>query len=102
VALLARLTAEQAPLVVSSQTCREFLVVLTRQPVEGRSFSVGEALSALDRWRWTCAVVSEGEAVLAALLDLVRDYEVKGKQIHDANGVRLPASHRRHPRQISS
>lgn len=51
VALLARLIADQAPLAISAQICREFLVVLTRQPVEGRTFSGDEALAALARRR---------------------------------------------------
>jgi predicted nucleic acid-binding protein len=38
-AYLARLEADGAPACISGQVCREFLVVLTRQPVEGRSFS---------------------------------------------------------------
>jgi predicted nucleic acid-binding protein len=32
--------AEGRPLCISSQVCREFLVVLTRQPVSGRIFAL--------------------------------------------------------------
>ena len=39
--------ASAAVLYVSPQVCREFLVVLTRQPVSGRTFTVNEAHSAL-------------------------------------------------------
>ncbi len=87
VALLARLVADQAPLAISTQICREFLSVLTRQPVEGRTFAVDEALAALARWRSSCAVLDDDQAVLAELLDLVRRQGVKGKQVHDANVV---------------
>ncbi len=87
VALLDRLASEEAPLVISPQICREFLVVLTRQPVEGRTFSTEEALAALDGWRSAATVMEEDEGVLAELLALVRRFQVKGKQIHDANLV---------------
>ncbi|HJW74109.1 MAG TPA: TA system VapC family ribonuclease toxin [Thermoleophilia bacterium] len=87
VALLDKLTAEQAPLCISPQVCREFLVVLTRMPVSGRAFTVAEALEALDTWRSACVVVEEGAAVLVELLALVRDRQVRGKQVHDANIV---------------
>lgn len=87
VALLARLVADKVPLSISTQICREFLVVLTRQPVEGRTFSVDEAQVALGRWRSSCTVLGDDEAVLAEVLDLVRRHGVKGKQVHDANVV---------------
>jgi predicted nucleic acid-binding protein len=61
--------------------------VLTRQPVEGRSFSTEEALAALDSWRSACTVLDEGAAVLVELLELVRRLGVRGKQAHDANIV---------------
>jgi predicted nucleic acid-binding protein len=86
-ALLAKLTAEQTPFCISPQVCREFLVVLARKPVSGREFTVEEALQALDSWRSACVVLDEGPAVLVELLALVRDHQVKGKQVHDANIV---------------
>lgn len=86
-ALLAKLAAEQIPFCISHQVCREFLVVLTRRPVSGREFTVEEALQALDAWRSACVVLDEGPAVLVELLALVRDRQVKGKQVHDANIV---------------
>ncbi len=86
-AYLARLAADGVPACISGQVCREFLVVLTRQPVEGRMFTVEEALAALDMWRTACVTLDEDDAVLSELLDLVRRYGVKGKQVHDANIV---------------
>lgn len=86
-AYLARLEADGAPACISGQVCREFLVVLTRQPVEGRAFSTDEALAALGAWLSACVVFEENEAVLTELLDLVRRHGVKGKQVHDANIV---------------
>jgi predicted nucleic acid-binding protein len=85
--LLGRLAAEGAPLCISLQVCREFLVVLTRQPVEGRAFTVEEALRALDSWRSACTVLDEDAAVQGELFALLRSHQVKGKQVHDANIV---------------
>ena len=38
--------ARDAHLHISPQVCRELLVVLTRQPVSGRTFTLDEALAA--------------------------------------------------------
>jgi toxin-antitoxin system PIN domain toxin len=87
VAFLEKLAADETPLCISPQICREFLVVLTRQPVEGRAFSVDEALTALDVWRSASSMLEGDEGVLAELLALVRRHQVKGKTVHDANVV---------------
>jgi predicted nucleic acid-binding protein len=79
-----RLAAEGATPCISPQICREFLVVLTRGPVEGRAFTVDEALLVLEKARQSWTVLSED---LDGVLDLVRKHEVKGKQVHDANIV---------------
>lgn len=85
-ALLERLARDGANACISTQVCREFLVVLTRGPVEGRAFSVEEALEALDGWTSACDLLDDG-AALPELLDLVRRFAVRGKQVHDANIV---------------
>jgi toxin-antitoxin system PIN domain toxin len=90
--LLEKLLAEQAVLCISPQVCREFLVVLTRKLVEGRLFTVEEALTALDAWRTACVILEETEDVLAELLALVRSRQVKGKQVRDANIVAVMRS----------
>lgn len=72
-------------LYISPQICREFLVVLTRQPVSGRTFTVAEAHSALSVWMTGCEILEEGEAVLLECLELARRYGVHGKQVHDCN-----------------
>jgi predicted nucleic acid-binding protein len=56
------LVADAVPLCLSPQVCREFMVVLTRQPVSGRSFTVDEALNALEHWRSGCALLEETDA----------------------------------------
>ncbi len=86
-ALLTRLAQGGGTACISAQVCREFLAVLTRGPIEGRSFSVEEALEVLDGWMVGCSVLEESDAVLPELLELVRHHSVKGKQVHDANIV---------------
>jgi predicted nucleic acid-binding protein len=48
--------AEARPMLISLQVCREFLVVLTRQPVSGRTFTLTESLAALEVWLTGCQV----------------------------------------------
>lgn len=74
-------------LCISPQVCREFLVVLTRQPVSERVFGLDEALSALRVWTTGCRVLEETAGVLEQLLSLVQNHEVRGKQVHDCNIV---------------
>lgn len=74
-------------LCISPQVCREFLVVLTRQPVSDRVFSHVEALGALNAWRTGCRILDEGTAVLEQLVRLVEQHGVRGKQVHDCNIV---------------
>src|SRR6185369_3765035 len=45
--------------------CREFLVVLTRQPVSGRVFTVTEAVAALGVWQTGCRIIGDDESVIA-------------------------------------
>ena len=73
--------------------CREFLAVLTRGPVEGRTFDVEEALAALGAWTSACELLDDGEPVLPELLDLIRRFAVRGKQVHDANIVATMRAH---------
>jgi predicted nucleic acid-binding protein len=92
-AYLARLAAEGGAACISGQICREFLVALTRGPVEGRSVAVDEAVSVLDEARSHFVVLDEDEGVLREFLDLVRRHDVKGKKLHDANIVATMRAH---------
>jgi toxin-antitoxin system PIN domain toxin len=92
-ALLERLARDGARACISTQVCREFLAVLTRGPVEGRTFGIEEALAALDAWTSACELLDDGEPVLPELLDLVRRFSVRGKQVHDANVVATMRAH---------
>jgi len=75
------------------QICREFLVVLTRQPVSGRSFTTDEAIAVLEVWRTGCIMLDETETVVQECLSLVRRHGVLGKQIHDCNLVATMVAH---------
>ncbi len=92
-ALLDRLAGQGATACISAQVCREFLAVLTRGPIEGRTFGVEEALEVLDGWTAACDVLDDSGAVLPELLELVRRYGVRGKQVHDANIVATMRAH---------
>jgi predicted nucleic acid-binding protein len=78
---------------ISPQIAREFLVVLTRQPVNGRAFTLDEALEALEIWTTGCTVLEESDAVLSELFRLIRRYGVHGKPIHDCNIVATMKTH---------
>jgi predicted nucleic acid-binding protein len=88
-----RLISQDARLFISPQICREFLVVLTRQPIHGRRIDLDEALAALHPWTVACTLLDELEAVHRACVDLVRRFGVHGKQIHDCNIVATMATY---------
>lgn len=67
---------------------------MTRQPVAGRTFTVEEALEALEEWRHASSLLDEDEASIAEPLELVRRYQVRGKQVHDCNIVAVMLTHR--------
>jgi predicted nucleic acid-binding protein len=69
------------------------MVVLTRQPVSGRTYSVEEALQALTEWQTACTLLEEGRASVAELFRLIRAHQVRGKQVHDCNIVAVMKVH---------
>jgi predicted nucleic acid-binding protein len=85
--------AEGRPMCISLQVCREFLVVLTRQPVSGRTFALQESLAALEVWLTGCSVLEENMSVLQECLRLVQQFSVLGKQLHDCNIVATMMAH---------
>jgi predicted nucleic acid-binding protein len=85
--------AEGRPMCISLQVCREFLVVLTRQPVSGRVFALQESLAALEVWLTGCSVLEENMTVLQECLRLVQQFGVLGKQVHDCNIVATMMAH---------
>ncbi len=69
------------------------MVVLTRAAIGPRSFSVEEALSALNVWRTSSVFLKENELVFERWLQLVEEFKVKGKQVHDAYIVAVMLTH---------
>ncbi len=92
-AYLADLAARSASTCISRQVCREFLVVLTREPVAGRTFTTEEAIKELEFWTMVCTVLDEDRFVHDELLRLAELHEVRGKSVHDCNIVAMMRSH---------
>ena len=90
---LVTLAANQTPTCISPQVCREFMVVLTRQPLSGRTFTVAEAVAALDAWRTVSTLLEEDGHVVREWLQLVERFQVRGKQVHDCNLVAVMQVH---------
>ena len=82
---MATLQWQNVELCVTPQICREYLVVLTGDPVFDRDFTPTEALDVLAQVRQSLRLLIPSEEVLGELFRLVRRYEVAGKRIHDAN-----------------
>ena len=74
-------------LYITTQIYREYLVVLTRGEVFEQMFTPDEALDILRTLRTSVTVLGETSQSLEILQDLVQRYQVKGKQVHDANIV---------------
>ncbi len=87
------LVGQGTPLCICPQICREFMVVLTRQPVSGVTFTPEAAIQALDEWRNGCTVLAETPDIVAECLTLVRRHQVRGKQVHDTNLVAVAIVH---------
>ena len=80
-------------LCVTPQILREYLVVLTRGSVFEKSFSVEQVLAQMQAFLPAFALLDETRASAQQLQDLVRQYNVRGKQIHDANVVAVMLTH---------
>ena len=87
------LAVDRTPTCITPQICREFMVVLTRAAIGPRSFSVEEALSALNVWRTSCVLLRENELVFERWLRLVEEFKVRGKQVHDGYIVAVMLTH---------
>jgi predicted nucleic acid-binding protein len=90
---LAALQRQGTILCATTQILREYLVVLTRGDVFETTFTVSEALDELETLLPSLEVLGETEETAARLRDLVRRYQVRGKQIHDANVVAVMLSY---------
>lgn len=75
-------------LVWSGQVKREYLVVATRPlAANGLGLAPSSAVENTERFSRLLHLLDEGEHVSRRLHELVREYALKGKRIHDANIV---------------
>ncbi len=75
-------------LAVSGQIAREYLAVATRPPdVNGLGLDSIDALSNVAAFLKRTVLYGETEGVARRLCQLVREYSLRGKRIHDANVV---------------
>lgn len=84
---MTRLQKEVVQLCTTPQIYREYLVVLTRGSLFERTLTTEEALAALEALRPAFRELSPTSETFAELVSLIRRYEVRGKQVHDANIV---------------
>jgi len=90
---LRRLGEQATPLWISRQVLREFLAVMTRTG-ELADQLPPEALLELVRYLEAHFLIAEdGAAVTAWLLELMGRFQVRGKQVHDANVVATMLAH---------
>jgi predicted nucleic acid-binding protein len=90
---LATLQDKGLHLCVTTQILREYLVVLTRGIVFEESFSVDQVLTQIETLLPNLTVLDEPLAAADLLRTLVRQYQIRGKQIHDANIIAVMLTH---------
>ena len=90
---LAALQSKGHRLCVTTQILREYLVVLTRGTVFEKSFSVDQVLAHIQTLLPSLTVLDEPLASADLLRTLVQRYQVRGKNIHDANIVAVMLTH---------
>lgn len=90
---LGRLSKDGFVLCITNQIVREYLVILTRGRVFETVFSIDEALKELASVSASLRILTESQETPSILLDLLRKYQVAGKQVHDANIVATMISH---------
>lgn len=90
---LTSLQRQGATLCVTTQILREYLAVLTSRRFFEKTFTPDEAVSEVEGLLPSLRVLDEPTGCAALLRDLVRRYEVRGAQIHDANIVAVMLYH---------
>jgi len=90
---LATLQDKGLHLCITTQILREYLVVLTRGTVFEESFSVDQVLTQIETLLPSLMVLDEPLAAADLLRTLVRQYQIRGKQIHDANIIAVMLTH---------
>src|SRR5579862_2153644 len=86
-ALLKRMLREDTELWISGQIIREFIVQATHPKTLKTPLTMSEAIDEINRIKPIFSIADENAAVRDKLLELLRDYPIAGKQVHDANIV---------------
>ncbi len=90
---LAEAWRTEPSLCLSRQVIREYLAVVTRPQPGIVPFTMAKAIKRVELFSSAIAILEDGPAVTAALLDLCRDLPVGGRQVHDANIVATMLAH---------
>ena len=90
---LVALVSKGVELCITPQIVREYLVVLTRGDIFEQRFTPEEALGELEAVLPTLTLLDETEETVSYLRNLVRHYQVRGKNTHDTNIVATMLAH---------
>jgi predicted nucleic acid-binding protein len=74
-------------LYVSRQVLREYLAVMTRPGTLTHDIPVSSLIQDVQGFEAGLTVLDDGPEITARLLEIIKQYSVTGKQIHDANIV---------------
>lgn len=78
---------------ISRQVIREFVATRTRPQEFLRPLTAGQAAERVRQFECYFKVADDNSAVTEQLMGLVRDFDVRGKQVHDANVVATMRAH---------
>ena len=92
-AMLERALQDDEPVRISRQVVREYLAVVTRPQTWPVAISREDALDDVNRLIGSFEVLEDGPAVTERLVELCREVQVGGRQIHDANIVATMLAH---------
>jgi predicted nucleic acid-binding protein len=87
VALLRQVEAVGAPLWISGQVLREYLAVVTRAQGQLSALPMSVAIERVWYFARRFWLAEDGPQVRAQRLNLLANYAIAGKQVHDANLV---------------
>lgn len=77
--------AGECELWISRQVLREYAVVMTRTGTVEKPLSPSEVAADIEQWEGIFQIADETEEVTRILVELIKEYDIKGKSIHDAN-----------------
>lgn len=86
-ALFDRFIAEDTQIYISRQVIREYLVQATHPRTFVEPLPPDSLSQHVQQIKRICSVLDETERVTDQLMQLIKDYPTRGKQIHDANIV---------------